>query len=114
MAYPVLSPISRFSAPAARQIVCVARRRLVPPPARQQRHHHRVEHGSESVAREAREALSNVLGDGAMWMGWPLGSDQPTDVRATHHRVKYSAPLFVQSGGAQALGQRGLTGGVSA
>ena len=43
-----------------------------------------VEHGSESVAREAREALSIVLGDGAMWMGWPLGSDQPTDVRATH------------------------------
>ena len=46
-----------------------------------------VEHGSESVAREAREALSIVLGDGAMWMGWPLGSDQPTDVRATHPRV---------------------------
>ncbi len=46
-----------------------------------------VEHGSESVAREAREVLSNVLGDGAMWMGWPLGSDQPTDVRATHPRV---------------------------
>ena len=31
-----------------------------------------------------------------------------------YDRVKYSAPLFVQSGGAQALGQRGLTGGVSA
>ena len=42
---------------------------------------------AESVAREAREALAAVLGAGAIWMPWPLGSDQPLDVRATHPTI---------------------------
>ena len=41
--------------------------------------------GSQELATKAREALCVVLGnDLAQWLPWPLGTDSPSDARATH------------------------------
>ena len=39
--------------------------------------------GPQSLASEARKALCVVLDENAQWLPWPLGTDSPSDVRAT-------------------------------
>ena len=40
--------------------------------------------GPQSLASEARKALCVVLDENAQWLPWPLGTDSPSDVRATY------------------------------
>ena len=65
--------------------------------------------GAPLAARLSRSAASTRA------RRWLLSEQVSSSITVFigYDRVKYSAPLFVQSGGEQALGQRGLTGGVS-